>query len=164
MWSCKTQIITLLRELSSSLDKGIQTDMIILDFSKAFDRVPHLRLLKKIQHYGNQGNTHKWIWSFLFNRSQQVVAEVKSSETVPVISGVPQGSVLGPRLFLMFINDLPENLTSVTILFSDNAIFYRHIYTLEDQALLQNYLVKLEEWEQLWGMEFHPLLPPPPPN
>ena len=74
--------------LFSSLDKGIQTDMIILDFSKAFVRVPYRRLLKKTHHYGIRGNTHKWIETFLFNRSQQVVAESKTSETVLVISGV----------------------------------------------------------------------------
>ena len=72
--------------------------MIILDFSKAFDRVPYRHLLKKIHHYGIRGNTHKWIESFLFNRSQQEVTEDKTSETVPVISGVPQWSVLGPLI------------------------------------------------------------------
>ena len=77
--SCETQITTLLQELSSSLDKGTQTDMIILDFSKAFDRVPHCHLLKKSYHYGIRGNTHKWIESFLFNRSKQVVTEGKTS-------------------------------------------------------------------------------------
>ena len=71
--------------------------MIILDFSKAFDRVPHRRLLMKIHHYGIRGNTHKWIESFLFKRSQQVVSEGKTPETVPVISGVSQWSVLGPH-------------------------------------------------------------------
>jgi len=125
--------------------------MIILDFSKAFDRVPHRRLLKKIHHYGIRGNTHKWIESFLFNGSQQVVAEGKTSETVLAISGVLQGSVLGPLLFLMFINDLPENLTSDTRLFADDAIVYR-----QKTKILENDLAKLAEWEQLWRMEFYP--------
>ena len=75
---------------------------------------------------------------------------------VPVISGVLQGSVMGPLLFLMFINDLPENLTSDSRLFADDAIVYRQIHSVEDQVILQNELVKLAEWEQLWGMEFHP--------
>ena len=120
--------------------------MIILDFSKVFDRVPNCHLLKKIHHYGIRGNTHKSIESFLFNRSQQVVAEGKTSETVPVINGVPQGSVLGPLLFLMFINDLPENFTSDTRLFADDAIVYRQIHSVEDQVILQNDLVKLAEY------------------
>jgi len=124
-----TQIITLLHELSSSLVKDTQTDMIILYLSKAFDRVPHSRLLKKIHHYGIRGNTHKWIESFLFNRSQQVVTEGKTSVTVHVISGMFQWSVLGPLLLLMFINDLSENLTSDTILFYADAIVYRQMKT-----------------------------------
>ena len=124
-----TQIITLLHELSSSLVKDTQTDMIILYLSKTFDRVPHSRLLKKIHHYGIRGNTHKWIESFLFNRSQQVVTEGKTSVTVHVISGMFQWSVLGPLLLLMFINDLSENLTSDTILFYADAIVYRQMKT-----------------------------------
>ena len=90
--SCETQIITLLHELSSSLDKGTQTDMIILEFSKAFDRVPQRRLLMKMYHYGIRGNTHKWIESFLFNRSQQVVAEGKTSGDPKGLSGGPYSS------------------------------------------------------------------------
>ena len=98
------------------------------------------------------GETHThWIESFLFNGSQQVVAEGKTSETVLAISGVLQGSVLVPLLFLMFINDLPENLTSDTRLFADDAIVYR-----QKTKILQNDLAKLAEWEQLWRMEFYP--------
>ena len=92
--SCETQIPTLYHELTASLDKKTQTDMVTLDFSKAFDRVPHQRLLKKIHHYGIRDNTFKWIASFLSQRTQQVLVEGQSSEKVPVISGVPQGSVL----------------------------------------------------------------------
>ena len=91
--SCETQIVTLYHELASSFDKKVQTDMIILDFSKAFDRVPHQRLLKKVHHYGIRGNTHQWISSFLNSRTQQVLIEGQSAEKVPVVSGLPQGSV-----------------------------------------------------------------------
>ena len=154
--SCETQILTLYHELASSLDKKVQTDMIILDFSKAFDRVPHQRLLKTVHHYGIRGNTHQWISSFLNSRTQQVQVEGQSSEKVPVVSGVPQGSVLGPVLFLMFINDLPDNINSRTRLFADDCILYRQIRNNNDQHLLQEDLDRLATWEKTWGMEFHP--------
>ena len=93
---CEPQLITLVHELTQKLEKGIQTDMAILDFSKAFDRVPHQRLLKKIHHYGIRGRTHAWIKDFLSNREQRVVVDGDVSETGPVISGVHQGTVLGP--------------------------------------------------------------------
>ena len=120
--SCETQILTLYHELAASLDKKIQTDMIILDFSKAFNRVPHQRLLKRVHHYGIRGTTYQWISSFLNSRTQQVLVEGQSSEKVPIVSGVPQGSVLllGPVLFLISINDLPEDINSRTRLFADD--------------------------------------------
>ena len=154
--SCETQILTLYHELASSLDKNVQTDMIILDFSKAFDRVPHQRLLKKVHHYGIRGNTHQLISSFLNSRTQQVLVEGQSSEKIPVVSGVPQGSVLGPVLFLMFINDLPDNINSSTRLFADDCILYCQIRNNNDQHLLQEDLDRLATWEKTWGMEFHP--------
>ena len=154
--SCETQILTLYHELAASLDKKIQTDMIILDFSKAFDRVPHQRLLKKVHHYGIRGTTYQWISSFLNSRTQQVLVEGQSSEKVPVVSGVPQGSVLGPVLFLIFINDLPEDINSRTRVFADDCILYRQISSENDQQLLQEDLDRLATWEKTWGMEFHP--------
>jgi len=87
--SCETQLLTLTHELAQSLDKRIQTDMVILDFSKAFDHVPHQRLLKKVHHYGVRGQTHKWITSFLQDKTQKVIVDGESSEVAPVVSGVP---------------------------------------------------------------------------
>ena len=98
--------------------------MIILDFSKVFDRVLHQGLLKKIHHCGIRGTTYQWISSFLNSRTQQVLVEGQSSEKVLVVSGVPQGSVLGPVLFLIFIIDLPDNINSRTRLFADDCILY----------------------------------------
>ena len=95
-----------------------QTDLIIMDFAKAFDKVPHRRLLHKLDYYGIRGSTHKWINSWLSGRTQKVVLDGQALDPDPVLSGVPQGSVLGPILFLIFINDLPDNIRSSVRLFA----------------------------------------------
>ena len=154
--SCETQLISLIHELASSLDSKKQHDIAVLDFSKAFDRVPHERLLAKLHHYGVRGNTHRRIRSFLTDRSQRVVVDGAFSAPVPVVSGVPQGSVLGPILFLVFINDLLDCVASRTRLFADDCVLYREINSTDDCDILQQDLVHLEEWERKWGMDFHP--------
>lgn len=122
--SCETQLISLTEELHQNLENKEQVDMVVLDFSKAFDKVPHKRLLSKLWNYGVRGNTHGWIQSFLVDRTQRVVVDGEASDWVHVESGVPQGTVLGPVLFLAFINDLPRSVQSRVCLFADDCVIY----------------------------------------
>ena len=126
-----------------------------MDFAKAFDKVPHRRLLYKLEYYGIRGSTHKWISSWLSERSQKVVLDGQASDPVPVLSGVPQGSVLGPVLFLIFINDLPENIRSSVRLFADDCVLYRNIKSPIDCQILQDDLNSLAQWETDWQMKFN---------
>ena len=125
--SCETQLVQFFHDLVSNLDRALncnhkQTDVIIMDFAKAFDKVPHRRLLYKLDYNGIRGSTHKWITSWLSGRFQKVVLDGQASDPVPVLSGVPQASVLGPVLFLIFINDLPENTRSSVRRFADDCV------------------------------------------
>ena len=128
-----------LRDFYKSWDTKIETVVGILDFSHAFDTVPHERLLGKLAHYGIQGQTNQWIRAFLSNRTMQVVVDGVTSSTAPVISGVPQGTVLGPLLFLIYINDMPNVISEGTFirLFADDCLVYRHIRNADDQVILQ---------------------------
>ena len=109
----------------------------ILDFSKAFDTVPHDRLLSKLDHYGIHGPILDWIGVFLKTREQRVLVGGESSSPTSVDSGVPQGTVLGPLLFLLHINDLPEVVTSQVRLFADYCLLYRPIRKQTDLEALQ---------------------------
>ena len=138
-----------------TFDRKEQTDLVILDFSKAFDTVPHRKLLHKLNHYGIDGKVNNWIKAFLMDRQQQVMVEGEFSDSCSVDSGVPQGTVLGPLLFLCHINDLPNCVKSTVRLFADDCLLYRTIRTIQDQIQLQNDLKSLEEWASLWGMRFN---------
>ena len=119
--------------------------------------VPHERLLVKLGHYGIRNNTQSWIRSFLSERSQRVVVDGEISQPAPVISGVPQGSVLGPILFLIFINDMPECVNAKCRLFADDTIIYQNITNTDDSQNLQNDLNALSTWADQWGMAFNPI-------
>jgi retron-type reverse transcriptase len=124
--SCESQIISLIHELSQNNDKNIQTDLIIMDFAKAFDKVPHKRLLYKMKYFGISEQLINWVKSFLSNRTQAILLENMASSKISVTSGVPQGTVLGPILVLIYINDLPEYIKYSRIrLFADDSIIYR---------------------------------------
>ena len=102
--SCKTQLVQFVHDITSNLNGAVnpghkQTVLIIMDFTKAFGKVPHRRLLHKLDYYGIRGSFHKWINSWLSERTQQVVLDGQASDQVPVLSGVPKGPVLGPILF-----------------------------------------------------------------
>ena len=154
--SCETQLIATLEDLSSGIDQKQQIDCLILDFSKAFDVVAHRRLIYKLGWYGIQGTTNTWIESWLTSRTQAVVIDGERSTDATVDSGVPQGTVLGPLLFILYINDIADNISSSIKLFADDCLLYRQINTKEDAALLQKDLDILTQWSSDWQMKFNP--------
>ena len=153
--SCETQLIITVDEIAKSLDNRSQVDLLILDFSKAFDTVPHARLLKKLEHYGINELVLGWIRSWLLNRSQRVIIDGASSNEVSVRSGVPQGTVLGPLMFLIYINDIGEHITSNLRLFADDSLLYCAIDIPQDCLALQEDLDKLSQWSYKWQMSFN---------
>ena len=155
--SCETQLVSTLADFVNTVEEKGQCDVILLDFSKAFDKVSHCLLLQKLHRFGIDGHVHSWISSFLSNRTQEVVVDGISSQKSNVTSGVPQGSVLGPLLFLLYINDLPAYTKHSTIrLFADDCMLYRNIDSDEDRLKLQEDLDGLLKWEEDWKMQFHP--------
>ena len=122
--STKTQLILTTYDMLKQHDSGKQLDVIILDFSKAFDTVPHSRLLGKLHHYGIKGNLLRWIEEFLVGRTQSVLVDGTKSPEEAVLSGVPQGTVLGPLMFLLYINDMPSQVQRDTRcrLFADDSL------------------------------------------
>lgn len=148
--SCETQLIQFTQVLYDTINQEGQTDVIVMDFSKAFNKADHQRLLLKLHWLGIKDRVITWIKSFLSNRSQSVVLDGEHSDSCPVLSGVPQGSVLGPCLFLIYINDMPDFIKSNIRLFADDTIMYLTILTQDDCHGLQSDLTKLEAWEREW--------------
>ena len=149
--ACYTDFIT------SALNDKCEVHSVYTDFSKAFDVVPHnLLLLKMSRHFGIDGVALKWFTSYLTNRFQRVVLSGVESDWVSVTSGVPQGSILGPKLFLMYVNDLPSELKqSKSSLFADDSKLFRRICSIVDCIMLQNDLNLLHVWCSLWKISLN---------
>ena len=153
--SCETQLIRLVENLGRNASKGQQTDLNLLDFSKAFDKVSHSKLIWKLHNYGIRSNVLNWIGAFLGDQSQRVVVVGEGSDCP---SGVPQGSVLGPILFLIYINDLPENIVSQVRLFADDTALYLTMEGADDSSVLQQDLdrpLKMSGGTGDWFQESH---------
>ena len=153
--SCITQLLEVMEIWVNIFDKGVPWDAIYMDFAKAFDRVPHNRLLSKARSLGIRGNLLKWIADFLDNRKQRVVLEKGTSNWAPVTSGIPQGSVLGPILFIIFINDLPQEIKSYIKIFADDTKIFRAIRSMSDINNLQEDINKLVNWTIKWQLYFN---------
>ncbi|MCP3852899.1 MAG: hypothetical protein GY694_22125, partial [Gammaproteobacteria bacterium] len=156
--SCISQLVITINDFANCLKNSQQIDAILLDFSKAFDKVDHEGLILKLEHLGIRNSLLLWIRSFLIGRRQRVVIDGTSSPPTNVLSGVPQGTVLGPLFFLVYINDISKGLSKNTFirLFADDSLLYRVIKTSKDAEILQKDLETLQCWEKKWKMEFHP--------
>ena len=146
--SCTTNLLLYIDSLTQARDDGLISDTIFFDFAKAFDKVPHKPLLHKLQAYGVCGELLQWINSFLTDRSFCVKVDQTLSSPAPVYSGVPQGSILGPLLFLVYINDLVDVISSRSLLYADDL----NIWTSDDPNALQEDIINLKNWPISWNL------------
>lgn len=154
--SCTTQLVSTLHTILQQVDTGKCVQAVALDFSKAFDKVCHSLLIKKLHSYKIPLIIINWIKSFLNNRHQRVIVDGILSDSLSVLSGVPQGSVLGPSLFLVYINDLCDSISSSIKLFADDTLMFSVLENSSSILSFQNDLYKLEAWSHKWKMEFNP--------
>ena len=152
--SCVLQLLDVLDDWSKYYDESKQIDNIYLDIKKAFDTIPHDRLLLKLKRYGFDGQLLNWVKDFLSGRRQRVMLNGKCSGWKKVTSGVPQGSVLGPILFIIYVNDIPDSLQHFCKIFADDTKVYAAVDKRSDQESLQQILLKLSEWSRIWLLEF----------
>ena len=155
--SCLTQQVDVLDAWTKAYDQGKCIDVAFLDIKKAYDTLPHKPLLVKLKTMGFETGLLKWIEAFLSNRKQRVVVNDKLSGWASVTSGVPQGSVIGPILFLCYINDMPQQIKNEFKLFADDAKLFAYVKHQSDCESLQNDINSLADWSKKWQLEFHPL-------
>lgn len=155
--STVTQLVTTVHELSQILDLSGQIDVLFLDFSKAFDKVPHAKLLYKLERTELHFGIIHWICAYLKNREQFVEVRNHSSSTRQITSGVPQGSVLGPLLFFIYVNDLIYVISdNVSIrLYADDCLIFNDIVSHDEHDVLQRCLVTVTNWCPNWRMELN---------
>ena len=152
--SCLTNLLESFQAWIQSVDDGFGVDIIFLDYKKAFDSVPHRRLLLKLEGYGISGNLLSWITDFLYQRLQRVTVDGTHSKWCRVMSGVPQGSVLGLLLFVIYINDLSENIDCNIKQYADDTKLYAIIKNDNDIVQMQHDLDITAEWSNAWQLSF----------
>jgi len=150
-----TNLLLAIEDWTSAIELGYNIDIIYTDFAKAFDSVPHNRLLVKLESIGIRGEVLQWIKAFLTKRKHRVNVEGEISSWTYPKSGVPQGSVLGPTLFVIFINDMPNVLQNCCKLFADDAKVYDKIKTNGDTSSLQEDIDRLLQWSHTWNLPFN---------
>jgi len=154
--SCLTQMLDHFDDIMQGLTNNKDTDAIYLDYAKAFDKVDHRMLIEKLRLYGFSPQLVKWIESFLVERSQKVVVDGKHSYLAKIISGVPQGTVLGPILFILFINDLESCVKSSKVrFFADDTRVCKQISSEADTCELQEDLDSIILWSKQNNMKLH---------
>ena len=153
--SCLTNLLCFFEEITKWVDDGSPVDVIYLDFQKAFDKVPHQRLILKLKSHGMGNSIINWIEQWLTDRRQRVVVDGEVSSWKSVLSGVPQGSVLGPILFLVYIDDLEEGVTGNILKFADDTKLFRKTKEIGDKKKLQDDIDKLVRWSEKWQMLFN---------
>jgi len=153
--SCETQLCRTYQQIAMTWDKGLTTHALILDFKKAFDKVPHQLLMKKLATVGVQDHLLRWIHGFLSSRTQRVLVGGKASDIMSVTSGVPQGSVLGPALFSIYVNDIPDCVDCHVSMFADDTLMYQAIRSDGDRDQFQRNIDSIELWAKQWGMQFN---------
>ena len=151
-----TQLVEVLDFIGSQLDNRGQVDVIYLDMSKAFDKVSHCKLLRKLRNYGFGGTLLAWLESYLHDQMQRVTAFGVNSQALPVTSGVPQGSILDPMLFLLYANSLPGTVKSSHVAaFADDTKILKSIKSPTDTTLLQDDLSNLASLSSSAGLMFN---------
>ena len=153
--SCLTNMLETFNDWMELYDEGHPLDVVFLDFRKAFDRVPHERLLFKLRKLGINNDLLTWIEYFLKDRQQRVVLNKSESSWNKVYSGVPQGSVLGPILFLLYVNDLPNYIKSSCKIFADDTKIYSKVDNNSDAERIQQDLDDLVYWSGTWLLSFN---------
>jgi len=154
--SCLTNLLHVIEDWTSNLDKEYGVDVIYLDYKKAFDTVPHKRLVNKLEHLGFAGGLLNWLKAFLTNRTMRVVVNGCFSAWAVVLSGVPQGSVLGPLLFLLFVNELPDWIKNNICMFADDTKIWTRLTNPTDAESLQKDIDLLSTWSARWQLKFNP--------
>ena len=154
---CTLQLLKVLDDWTKAIDNGIPVDTLYLDLQKAFDFVPHKRLILKLERLGITGNLLRWIKNFFSERKLRVVLNGISSDWTDVISGVPQGSVLGPILFILYVNDLPNKVKSYCKIFADDTKLYKEINNLKDYEDLQDDIYELYRLTTKWLLFLMPI-------